>query len=243
MAKILFDIETREIPFSELMAMGLAPNLVAERPSEEAIMEKANGMNPNWKPETRLKKAEEWADNYSVKKEQEEWMKGAQLQPAFSIVAGVGYWTEDNPNDYVINLMTDKAYYQDRRDSEIALINDLLDLFRHYPTILGHYIRKFDLPYIMHRCLVLGIKFPMEIFKPEHIQERESNYVVYDTCEHLRKGSDFKSNLGHVGKMLGKGDKPIHAARLWSYPPDVRVEYLTYDIDVNLCLAKGLDLI
>ena len=125
MLTTVFDIETREIPFEELQAAGIAPASVGVMPTREMIQEKMDSMSKSWLPETKLKKAEEWAASYSADEDIEKWMKNSQLDPVTSIIAGYGAWVSDDPKRYHIELMSEKAFRTDRVNAEINMLQRL----------------------------------------------------------------------------------------------------------------------
>lgn len=124
-------------------------------------------------------------------------------------------------------LNEDGVYYEDtQHQSEEQLVKKLLAVLDEADIVVAHNGQKFDLPTIMGRALVLGLKPP-------------SPYKIVDTLLVAKYEFNFPANsLEHLAVLLGvekkEGHKKFPGFELWEQcmknNPEAWVEMRIYNI-------------
>ena len=102
----------------------------------------------------------------------------------------------------------DIMYADTQQSSELDILTDLCYFLDKADIVIGHNLKRFDMPKIRGRCLVNGISLP-------------SPYKEIDTYTTARRAFGFDRNtLAEIARMLGveaKGDhKKFPGFELWS---------------------------
>ena len=92
-----------------------------------------------------------------------------------------------------------KFFYEDvSKDTEVDILSKLVDLLDEADMVVGHNLKKFDMPKIRGRCLVNGLDVP-------------SPYKEIDTYQTARRAFGFDRNtLEELARILGVAPKSDH---------------------------------
>lgn len=102
------------------------------------------------------------------------------------------------------------------------------DLKGRPPFFIGHYIAGFDLKFIFHRAVILGVKPPFDLpFNGRHGQHFFDNMIAW-------AGHKDRISQDDLCKALGIDGKPddIDGSKVWAYYKEGRIEEIeTYNRD------------
>ena len=127
----------------------------------------------------------------------QEQMEKTSFDPAYGHICSIA-WAKNN-GDIVTQCIFD---LKDEADL-IASFFASLDPY-HSETLVGHYITGFDIPFILKRAVILGVKIPYAI--PRDVKPWDKK--VHDTM-HMwagAKGSISQDKLARILGIDGKGD-------------------------------------
>lgn len=127
----------------------------------------------------------------------------------------------------------------DAADTEAQAIRKFYDFIQDYSrfgnsdlTFCGHDIARFDLPFLKHRSIILGIKPPPAIYKAMHAKPWDSciaDTKVMWTADQWGHGSMDK--LCYALGIPGKGDfDGSMVAETWPSDPEKVIEYCKDDV-------------
>ena len=123
------------------------------------------------------------------------------------------------------------------------MIDDLWGVNGRPPFFIGHYIGGFDLKFILHRCIILGVEPPFGI--PAHGRHGKD---FYDTMI-AWAGSKGRISQDNLCKVLGIEGKPhdIDGSKVWGFVKEGRidevVEYNKDDVEKNRKIYNRLNFI
>ena len=190
MSILIFDLET--VKQDDEVILKNAP----EWSEEEALTRKGN----RTKPETISAFLEEDRENY-----RRNLLEKAALNPETATVAIVGIHTRDGVSQIWLDKLTEKDLIEDA-------INEI-----QVGTVIGWNIFGFDLPFLIRRAWILGIKVPSSILDPM------SRYPIPDRFVDgmkLWQAGNFKASytsLSNALKAVGLPGKPDGSefAKMW----------------------------
>lgn len=95
------------------------------------------------------------------------------------------------------------ALMWDKKQSDKKMLSDFMKVAVEADELVGHNIKKFDMPWVRTRCLLYGIKVPHDL-------------NILDTLTIAKTKFRFNSNrLNYIGKFLGRGEKIKTDFNLW----------------------------
>jgi len=106
---------------------------------------------PEYKEPKRNKDGSVSATSKTVEQQREEWLSKCALSPLTGQVLMVGY-DYGNEGTRVVDINS--------LDDENCLLDTVATFINHSDLIIGHYIKSFDLPFIINRCRKHGITPP-----------------------------------------------------------------------------------
>jgi len=169
----------------------------------------------------------------SVEIQKIEWEDKLALSPITGEVLVIGYY---NGKEYII----------DEGDEEFILRNfwgRYIDYKKDCKILVGHNIKRFDLPFIIRRSLKYGIV-------PEISMDRDKHKLDFfiDTMEVWQQGvyEDKFTSLDTLAKFFGVGQKTGEGkdfAKLYlSDDKQIAIDYLKNDLDITYKVACMLNI-
>lgn len=134
----------------------------------------------------------------------EEFFDKTGLDGAYGRVLVIAYAVDDGPVEYICNP-----------DNEAETIEKFWQIAGGVDLFVGHNVRDFDLPFIMQRSIILGVKPSWEIYevpgkKPWELDKylnfaRYKNLPIFDTMWEWSRWVDRWSNknLEHLALAMG----------------------------------------
>lgn len=228
---IIFDIETAPLPFDQVKHM--APKELVDGITQDMIQEKADAMNPNWKPDTRMEKALKWADSWDLDRERHDWQQSGLTDPRLSYICAYGI-TPDVFGEHELRLISGPE------DEKVAL-DRLCRELNNAGRAIGHYIHRFDLPFIMRRLWLNG-GTPWS-----YLNGRYSGDKYVDTWEvwHCFNGSRDAApgSLDSIAQAFGLPKKPGSGDGFHLMSGHRQIEYLTHDLEATSEIARRMGLL
>lgn len=230
---VAFDIETGPLPTSTL-----EPLLPEFDPSEVKL---GNAKDPALVA-AKIEAARE--------KHRSDFIEKAALDPLTGRVLAVGLLVF-GPNEERVS--TDVAINANSSDgAEREILEGFWRVFEKSLTgertfFVGHNSTDFDLPFLVTRSRVLGVKVPSLVVRRSGNRCSFSDRFI-DTRTVFALGRDvrsMKTSLGHLCRLLGLGDKAGDGADFAGLVEAGRLEeakaYLLRDIQLTAHLANRLD--
>lgn len=109
-----------------------------------------------------------------------------------------------------------------------------------YPTVIGHFLRGFDIPMLARRSFILGIKVPKGIMHGRFINSR---FIC--TMEAWAMGTRDTISLDNLAKALGVGSKTGSGgdfAALYKTDKKAALAYLETDLRLTWACADRMGL-
>lgn len=175
---------------------------------------RAKELMPDFDPEEvkmgnikdELKRAEKLQE--ACESHEKNWMDKAALRPETGQVVAVGYYHPDK--GYMLNSIKNMK-------GEADLVGDFWDKLEEFnqatgKPFIGFNCKSFDLPFLIIRSRILGIRVPAGIFKGRYL---DSNRFIDLRDDWLcgRSWQEVKSSLDYVAKALGLEGKNGHGAQ------------------------------
>lgn len=196
--------------------------------------ERLLALAPEFRAAANLKDPEKIAASIAEKRSR--YMADAALdwKTAEIVLIGIG----DEANDY--------SYYD---DDEASNIRNFLELVHtaliNGARVGGHNVKGFDLPMIINRARVLGVRVPDGVV--EMWKGRPGwNENIFDTLEILSFGKAFDGNgVDDVARALGLPPKLGHGSdfpALWKASRESAIKYNQRDVEVEIGIARACGL-
>lgn len=133
-------------------------------------------------------------------------------------------WALDDAPVVGLSLGGNRGHEKDLLQDALSGIKDRLTLIGDpMPFLCGHYISGFDLKFIMHRCIVLGIQVPQWL-RPH---EKPWSGAIRDTLT-MWAGARDAIGLDELCKILGiEGKGDMDGSQVYQYWLDGRHEEIT----------------
>ena len=169
------------------------------------------------KPET----IEKWMDEHAQEKAQE-LINRTALDGSYGSIRAIGYAIDQRPIDVLVRTPV---------FSEKEILETFFELWTEIktPTLVGHHLRDFDLPFIWKRAVINGFK-PHPYAVMRYFDRRCLD--VYDTMtEWAGWGKRISlSNLAYV--LLGE-EKTTSGADVWQMSDEEVVEHCKKDVELT----------
>lgn len=229
---IVFDIETG--PQDEAKLLALLP------PFDPADVKVGNIKDP-------AKIAEKIAE--AEVKHKARFLSEAALSPATGQVLAIGYQKllEDG-TDCSPTIMIPGDGIDER-----VLLKGFWDFFaaewaQEHAMWVGHNVIDFDLPFLVNRSRILGIKVPFGVFSFQRNRVNWGDRFIDTRTLWLmgRKANENPSSLDHVARSLGVGEKSgsgADFAQQLKDDPAAAIAYLTHDLAITSKVARKLGII
>jgi hypothetical protein len=166
-----------------------------------------------------------------IEAERRDWLEKAALSPVTGRVLAIGVRTKDG----------NEIFSDDEKVALLAFWSRLTDLARARVQMVGFDIFRFDLPFLMRRSWVNGVKVPDGLIDARGYFNRV-NFV--DLIEVWRCGDRATSiSLDNLSKFLGVGAKTgdgAHFAKLWATERKLAIAYLENDLALTEGVARRL---
>jgi hypothetical protein len=234
----IFDIETGPLSEEKLRSIY----------REKTFEEFAESCDQRWKDDTKRAKYEDYKANAWT-----QFVSKAALSPITGQVLAIG-----------VKRGNDTAFFCDQpglqitgEDIERYILDSfwtyLEDLIAEKMPIIGHNSNTFDLPFLVRRSWLLGVRVPREIR-----QGRYWNPLFQDTMEVWGCGQFAFVSLNELGRLFNCGQKTEGVCgadfhKLWSGTMDGRgtpeeqrdlaLEYLGQDLTLTQRIAEKLGMI
>lgn len=107
--------------------------------------------------------------------------------------------------------------------------------------ICGHFIKSFDLPMLINRARVLGVRIPLFIYNPKHFRTFDERFV--DTAELItfgNKQSTTGNGVDSIARALGFPEKlgtGKDFPQLWKKNRPAALKYNARDIEIETRIA------
>lgn len=180
---------------------------------------------PQFKPDNRLKDpAKIKADRLE---KQGEWLEKATLDASRSVVLAIGIKAGTAPATILSG-------------EEADIVGRFWDVWAaHSVHFIGFNIKNFDIPFLIRRSYVLGIKVPLDVMEGRYLSRK-----FVDLMEMWAAGEwGAKISLDNLSRALGVGKKNGSGkdfAKLLADDPVKAVEYLTHDLELTQGCAKKM---
>lgn len=169
-------------------------------------------------------------------------IEDAPLDPRIAVIHAIGY--RDPMGNVFIN--------RDDDGGEVGLLNNFWSLFvekdRQGQSLIGHFSRGFDVPFIMRRSWILGIDTPNNVRN----SGRYLSSVFVDTRELWLCGNSNcvgSSSLDSIARAMGLGQKPDDMTgadfwNLWQSGDEEQraraLDYLANDLSMCASIAERM---
>jgi predicted PolB exonuclease-like 3'-5' exonuclease len=196
-------------------------------PQDEALL---LARAPEFTAAANLKDPEKIAA--SIAKKRADYLADAALnwKTAEVVLIGAGYdtgiqsLTEDNEKDLVG-----------------AFLSELADALADGVAVGGHNVRGFDLPMLVNRARVHGLKVPVNLFSYWKGRPKWHDYI-FDTLEILSFGKAFDGNgVDDVARVFGLPPKLGHGGAfplLWRADREAAIAYNRRDVEIEIEIAR-----
>lgn len=222
MKVLAFDIETGPLPDNELMQ-------IADKFDAKEV--KTGNIKDPEKIAEKIKNEE--AKHFDNIK------KTAALKAQLARILAIGFlWENEDQELEYLYLMADQM---EERDILKVAWKTLMEKKEKHFVLAGHYIKGFDLPFMMRRSFKLGVKIPL-LLQPTRnrywptcffdtaevwsLNETQSRIKLDDLCKFLK-----------IPGKIGTGDK---FAELLKESPKEAQEYLFRDLECSKAVAEKL---
>lgn len=206
--KLFIDIET-----------GLAPD--------------ANLFEPKYKEPRMKKDGTPYADSKTIEEQKVEWESKCALSPLTGQVLMVGYHHSDTT--FTVNQTTPNKDKPKGLSEEILLI-DCVSYLNNADLIIGHYIKDFDLPFIINRCRKHGITPPNVGYRKGSKWYWNENVIDLRDLWTLGKYNEHIS-LNNMAKYFGliPKDETIGENFQQVFDTDIEraIQYCKYDVELT----------
>jgi hypothetical protein len=168
------------------------------------------------------------------------WLERAALLPETGMVLAIGMLLYPDTDPTIIHV---------NQSSEENMLESWWDLFRmtreqNDPPWAGFNCDKFDLPFLILRSRILGIRVPRNLrygryFNPDYFCDLLNEWLLG------RPSRAVPHSLDHVARSLGCGGKNGDGAQfsaLYTSDPDAALAYLRNDIHMTAGVASKLGL-
>lgn len=185
---------------------------------------------PAFEPDQRL--SDPAKVQASIDKKKQEWVEKAALHAETAVVLAIGLIRE---NDELVVLADDEATIL-KGWWKIVESADPRTLF------VGHNIYNFDLPLLIRRSYVHGIKVPSRAMP----SPRYFPAMWKDTMAAWMLGTQDRISLDNLAKCLGVGSKSGSGkdfAALYKADPAAALQYLRNDLELTRACASRMGII
>jgi len=190
------------------------------------IAEQLEKFEPEFEADTRLKDPAKIAESLNDKKLK--WAETAALHAERSrcLVIGVSY--DGSPTIL--------------EDDEPKMIKVFWGNFESDSSLwIGHFIKGFDIPYLVRRSYILGVKVPAGLFDGKYLSRR-----FVDTMEVWGAGEwGARISLDNLSRALGVGKKSGSGkdfSSLWRSDRQAAKSYLLQDLALTEACAKKMNI-
>ena len=190
------------------------------------------GLSPDYelfKPEFKApKKNKDGTENKrdkSIEEQETEWKSKLALSPLTGQVLMVCF---DNGNDFGVNQ------YEGCPEKEV--LDYTIDCLNNHDLIIGHYIKSFDLPFIINRCRKHGIKPPQVGYHKGSKWYWNDNVIDLRDLWTLGKYNEHIS-LNNMAKYFGLETKDEEIGKnfqqVFETDIDKAIEYCKHDVELT----------
>jgi len=239
---MIVDIETGPLPWEEIKHLAPEEALAAPAPVEitdEMIQAKQAELGKKYsKDSTVASHLQKWIDGIKEENEKlraggsnparEKWLKDQLLDPTRSCVDAIGIKTEARDRIIIVG--------ESNEQEELGLLIHEINRAR---VVVGHGIKRFDLPYIMKRALILGLPFPANWMKPgfRYFEDKFVDTMEVWSCG-LKWNESFpgdvasnRASMDYLSKVFGLPCKPGKGIDFHRYDGSQKQSYLRHDLD------------
>ena len=239
MSTIFFDIETGPQPWADIEQFYVAPDPLPKFDPGSVKLGNAT------KPDIVAEKIETARLKHAQAKEQEAadreahrltWLAEAPLAPTLGRVVAIGYKRDEN-----VRI--------DGRPNETDLLLRFWEIAQKQMAgrrpMIGHNIFGFDLPFLMRRSWILGVRIPASLID----KYRYWHPCFVDTMQVWGCGQyGYRASLDHLGRVFTGQGKTEHCTgadfhRLWGGTDEEREiaeQYLRNDLELTAEVARRL---
>lgn len=249
MSTVIFDIETGPLPESEIRKR-VPPYDKGTLPKHPGEFNPAAVKYGNMKDEAKRAEKLEAARTKHAEKV-ESWQSDADgaeaaywseifdraaLSAATGQVLAIGFLKEGMPPQIIGQQEDERTVIEFFWKRYAACCDKKVRL-------VGHWITGFDLPFLMRRSWILGVRFPDSVLE----KERYWNPIFVDTLRRWSCG-DWKclTGLDAVARALGlpgKNGDGAEFAKLWATDRPKAIAYLVNDLNVSAAVARAVGVI
>ena len=107
--------------------------------------------------------------------------------------------------------------------------------------IIGHNIKGFDMPFLIRRSYIHGIRPPANLMRGRYFDNR-----VIDTMEAWMAGTQDRISLANLARALGVGEKTgsgADFAKLFGTDREAAIQYLRQDLSLTESVARRMGII
>jgi predicted PolB exonuclease-like 3'-5' exonuclease len=187
-------------------------------------------LKPVFEPPSNYKDPAKIADNLAA--QEAKWREQAALSALTGRVAIIGLM--DNLGTFVADVANEPGHEAD------ILRNFWRDYGQHH--VLGWNIKGFDIPFLVQRSWIHGIRVPDNVFNGRYISaDWATDLLERWTCFQSRLQTG--SSLDAVSRACGLGGKASTGAefgKLWATDRMKAMDYCQSDCGLTLLLAKRL---
>ena len=184
---------------------------------------------PEFKPDSRLKDPEKIKLDLESKKQ--DWLSEAALHANTGQILAIG----------ILHGIDWRILHS---KPETDIINEFWDRFEHSvgASFIGHYIKGFDVPFIMRRSWLLGIKIPFGVINGRYLSPRFIDTMEVWSCGVFKETISL-DNLSKACGLKGKNGDGKDFSKLFETDKDKALEYLANDLKLVKGVAKQMGLI
>lgn len=166
-----------------------------------------------------------------------DWLESCALSPLTGTLLAVGVQSESSE----ITTFTISEFESESTFIDITLRSLDVEIGRG-AVIVGFNVRHFDIPFLMRRAWILGVRVPLTVTMA--VQKRYSTEIVDLMDVWLCGEREFKGqSLKNIALACGIGEKTgdgAEFARLFTADRFAALEYLKNDVQLTVALAKRL---
>lgn len=195
----------------------------------ETSAKPANELNiPEFEPSKVLKDPEKiMAD---VEKKKKEWLDEAALHAERANVLVIGYLNDEGETMFI-------------EGEEPVILKQFWNLYAQTScNIIGHFIKGFDLPFLIRRSWLTGVRPPSSIIRGRYFCDRIVDTMELWACGEYRKTiglNDLCRAFGINGKN-GHGKKFGEIYRAGGKDKEMALEYLANDLLITKQCAEKM---